>query len=119
MESDRAVDPAGLERLLEITGNDPEFLAELVETFLEDAVGQLEEMRRAVAAGSDADLVRPAHSLKTNSASVGAERLSSLCRSLEVDARLDAVDAAADRVAEAAEEFERVRTELIALQATR
>ena len=115
----RSVDLAALDRLLEMTGGDPEFVDELIQTFLEDAVVQLDAMRAAANAASAADLVRPAHSLTSNSANMGAERLSELCRSLEADARGGAVDAAADRVAEAAEEFDRVRAELVELQAAR
>ena len=115
----RSVDPAALDRLLDMTGGDPEFLDELVQTFLEDAVVQLDAMRAAAGSGAVEDLVRPAHSLKSNSANMGAERLADLCRSLEADARGGVVDAAADRVAEAAQEFDRVRAELAALQAAR
>ena len=115
----QSVDPAALDRLLEMTGGDPEFLDELVQAFLEDAVVQLEAMRAAAEAGSAADLVRPSHSLKSNSANMGAERLAEQCRGLETDARVGAVERAAERVAEAAAEFERVRTELVALQAAR
>ena len=70
-----AVDPAALDRLLEMTGGDPDFLAELIDTFIEDGSAQLEALRVAVDAGDVADVIRPAHSLKSNSASMGAERL--------------------------------------------
>ena len=118
-DDSRSVDPAALDRLLEMTGGDPEFLDELVQTFLEDAVIQLEAMRAAAGSGAAEELVRPAHSLKSNSANMGAERLAELCRSLEADARNGAVDAAGDRVTEAAQEFDRVRAELVKLQAAR
>jgi HPt (histidine-containing phosphotransfer) domain-containing protein len=117
-DSLRSVDPTALDRLLEITGGDPEFLDELVQTFLDDAVVQLEAMRAAAGAEAVADLLLPAHSLKSNSANMGAARLSEFCRSLEADARGGAVERASDRVAEAADEFEQVRTELLALRAT-
>ena len=113
----RAVDPAALDRLLEMTGGDPEFLDELIHTYLEDAVVQLEGMRAAADAGSAEDLVRPAHSLKGNSANVGAARLEELCRELEADARGGSVERATERVAAAGAEFERVRAELAALRA--
>ena len=113
----RSVDPAALDRLLEMTGGDPEFVDELIATFLEDAVIQLDAMRAAAEAGAADDLVRPSHSLKSNSANMGADRLSEQCRGLEVDARGGTVDRAVERVAEAAAEFERVRAELAALRA--
>jgi HPt (histidine-containing phosphotransfer) domain-containing protein len=112
-----AVDQAAIDRLLEMTGGDPEFLDELVQTYLEDAVVQLESMWAAADAGSAEDMVRPAHSLKSNSASMGAERLSEQCRALEADARSGTVARAKERVAEATAEFERVRSDLEGLRA--
>jgi HPt (histidine-containing phosphotransfer) domain-containing protein len=118
-EGGRSVDQGALDNLLEMTGGDPEFVDELIDTFLEDAVVQLEAMRVAAASTSAEEILRPAHSLKGNSANLGASRLSELCRALEADARSGAVEHAADRVAEAAAEFEVVRTELLGLRAAR
>lgn len=112
-----SMDAAALDRLLEMTGGDPEFLDELIQTYLDDAVVQLEAMRAAAGADSPEDLVRPAHSLKGNSANVGAVRLEELCRQLEADARAGSVERAIERVAAAGAEFERVRGELAALRA--
>lgn len=112
-----AVDPAAIERLLEMTGGDPEFLDELIQTYIADAVAQLDTMRTAAMGGSAEDMIRPAHSLKSNSASMGAGRLTEQCRALEADARSGTVVQAAERVAEAAAEFERVRSDLQGLRA--
>jgi HPt (histidine-containing phosphotransfer) domain-containing protein len=111
------VDPAALDRLLEMTGGDLEFLDELIQTYLDDAVMQLEGMRAAAGTDAPEELVRPTHSLKGNSANIGAEHLAELCRQLEADARGGAVEHATERVAAAAAEFEQVRTELAALRA--
>ena len=116
-EPSPSLDPAALDRLLEMTGGDPEFLDELIQTYLDDAVVQLEGMRAAAGADSLEELIRPAHSLKGNSANVGAARLEELCRQLEADARAGSVERAAERVAAAGAEFERVRAELAALRA--
>ncbi len=116
MEPGRSVDSGALDRLLDMTGGDPAFVDELIQTYLDDAVVQLAMMRAAAIAASAAEFVRPAHSLKGNSASMGAERLVELCRQLEADARSGAVERATERVAAAAAEFERVRTELAALR---
>jgi HPt (histidine-containing phosphotransfer) domain-containing protein len=111
-----AVDPAALDRLLEMTGGDPDFLGELIETFIEDGSAQLEALRVAIAAGNVADAVRPAHSLKSNSASMGAERLADLCRALEADARTGQVEDGAARVEAATAEFAEVRAALESLR---
>lgn len=108
----RVVDPAAIDRLLEMTGGDPEFLRELIATYLEDGAAQLEAMRDAVARDDAEALVRPAHSLKSNSASMGADDLAAICRSLEADARTGRLGGAAERVAEASAEFDRVRDAL-------
>jgi HPt (histidine-containing phosphotransfer) domain-containing protein len=100
-----------------MTGGDPEFLDELIQTYLDDAVVQLEGMRAAAGADSPEEFIRPAHSLKGNSANVGAEHLAELCRQLEADARGGAVERAPERVAAVGAEFERVRTELAVLRA--
>ena len=90
MTADNTLDPAGLERLLEITGGDLEFVDELVDTFLDDAEAQLAAMDAAVAAGDPEALVRPAHSLKSNSDNVGATALRDLARQLEADGKAGA-----------------------------
>ena len=108
------LDPAGLQRLSDMTGGDAAFVDELVATFLEDAVGQLASMSVAATAGSAADMVLPAHSLKSNSANVGAMRLSELARALEADARSGSLPDAEARVAIAGAELEAVRALLAA-----
>ncbi len=110
------LDHGALRYLLEITGGDEAFLDELLETFLRDADDQLAALRAAVGAGSVEALVRPAHSLKSSAANVGATRLSELSRALEGDARAGTVDAPSERVEALAAEATAVR---LALQAIR
>ena len=113
------LDPAGFARLLEITGDDLEFVDELVDTYLEDAVVQLEAMRAAAASGDAAAMVRPAHSLKSSSENVGATGLADACRSLEADGKAGTVPDAVDRVAQCDATFSAVRTALLAERAGR
>ena len=113
-----AVDPAALDRMLELVGGDIEFFDELVDTFLEDAVTQLEAMRLASSVDAES-LVRPAHSMKTNCANMGATALAQLCRDLEGAARAGDLNGATERVAAAEQEFAAVRTELLALREAR
>lgn len=113
------VDSAALERLLEITGGDIAFVDELIDTYLDDAIVQLEAMRQAAAAGDAGAIVRPAHSLKSSSANVGAVALTSLCRTLEADGGSGAVPDGVARVAAAEREFAFVRTSLLEARSTR
>ena len=87
----------------------PEFVAELVGTFLEEAPGMLADLRSARVEG-DADVFRrAAHSLKSNSATFGASELSTLARRLELEGMaadlqqdLQAIDALDDAYRRAA-----------------
>jgi HPt (histidine-containing phosphotransfer) domain-containing protein len=81
------IDPVAFANLLEITGGDRAFVDDLVDTYLEEGDRLVAELGDAAAAGSVADLVRPAHSLKSSSLNVGALELAELCRQLEDEAR--------------------------------
>jgi histidine phosphotransfer protein HptB len=60
------------------------FVAELVDTFLEEAPGMLAAMRGARAAGDADAFRRAAHSLKSNSLTFGATALADAARALEL-----------------------------------
>jgi HPt (histidine-containing phosphotransfer) domain-containing protein len=103
------LDPAAIDELLAMAGGDPTLLGELLADFSTDADQYASELDAAVAAGDDAALVRPAHSLKSNGLNVGATHLAELCRALETDARTGAVPDAAQRVAAIQAELIEVR----------
>ena len=84
-----------------------EFVAELVDTFLEETPGMLAELRSARAENHAERFRRAAHSLKSNSNTFGALRLGALARELELKG-LDTV-AARDVDALAALEAEYMR----------
>jgi HPt (histidine-containing phosphotransfer) domain-containing protein len=113
MSADQTLDPGALERLLEITGGDLEFVDELVDTFIDDAGTQLDALDAAVAAGDIDALVRPAHSLKSNADNVGAVTLRDLSRGLEADGKAGDVPDAAARVAAIRAEFDAVHGALL------
>ncbi len=109
------IDKTTFEELRDTAG--PDFVAELVDTFVEEAPAMLDQLRVARAAG-DADVFRrAAHSLKSNSATFGALQLSALARRLELDGlaadpsrdnvAIDALEAAYQRVAAALQELAR------------
>ncbi|MBK6792250.1 MAG: Hpt domain-containing protein [Anaerolineales bacterium] len=68
--------------LKESTGAD--FIEELIDAFLEDAVTQIAEMKSALAAQDSETFRRAAHSLKSNAATFGAGDLAVLARELEM-----------------------------------
>jgi HPt (histidine-containing phosphotransfer) domain-containing protein len=114
-----AIDRETLERLLDITGGDVEFLDELVDTYLEDGRAQVAALKAAVAAGVPEDLVRPAHTLKSSSANVGALDLADACRQLETVARAGAADDAERLVGAIAVAFEAAQDGLMAARVER
>jgi len=117
--SEAILDPAAFAHLLAITGDDLEFVDELVDTYFDDAVIQLEAMRKAAENGDAEALVRPAHSLKSSSANIGASTLSEACRSLEADGRTGVVPDFAGRVTDCEATFAAVRSALLAERASR
>jgi HPt (histidine-containing phosphotransfer) domain-containing protein len=113
------IDLAVFDALVEMTGGEMAFADELVDTYLDDGARQVADLRDAVATSDVAALVRPAHSLKSNSLNVGAMDLGGLCRELEERARAGDVPDAADRVAAIAAGFAAARGALLAQRAER
>jgi HPt (histidine-containing phosphotransfer) domain-containing protein len=114
--ADGVLDRATLDELFQSVERDPEFMAELIDTYAADAPTQVEALRDAVVAGDVDGLVRPAHTLKSASASLGALGLSELCRQLEASAKAGAGDGTAAAVDAIGAEVERV---LVALEAAK
>ena len=112
MADGTAIDQEALDELLRMVGDDREFLAELIDTYLEDSPKQLAAMRDAVASADPAALVRPAHTLKSNSRNVGATALAELCLDLEALARRGELNGAAERLAAAEAAFAEAEMEL-------
>jgi HPt (histidine-containing phosphotransfer) domain-containing protein len=109
------IDRATFEGLLEAVGGDRAFIVELIDTYVADAPLQLQSMRAATVAGSAADLVRPVHTLKSSSASLGALTLADLCGSIEARARAGEVEGAATAVGNVALALDAVLTALTEL----
>ncbi len=95
------IDRAALDALFEMTGEDFDFLAQMLESYLTTSATLLEKLKSGLATG-DAGAVRmSAHTLKSGSADVGAWELSQLCGELEAMGRDDALDGAAELMARA------------------
>jgi HPt (histidine-containing phosphotransfer) domain-containing protein len=92
------LDPAVLDELRAATGDDDEFLRDLVATYVDEAAGHLDALGQAAAAVDAASIVRPAHTLKSSSASIGAMRLASICRDIEAAGREGRADNAVGAV---------------------
>ena len=117
--ADTAADELGAtlrESLEKLTGGDKEFMAEIIDTFLEDAPDLVANMRKGVDQGNAADLRLAAHSLKSNSADFGAETLRELCKQAELLGKMGELDGADNLVSRAASEYAAVETALKTLR---
>ena len=112
------VDETTLSELLESTGGDRAFLAELIETYLDDAPRHIAAMRGAARAADAAEVARAAHALKGASGSIGATALSEQARALEMAARGGDLEGADGRVDALEGELHRVATALRAVAGT-
>ena len=87
--------------LRESVGGDDAFVIDLAATYLAEGPEHLQALEDAVARGDVAAAVRPAHTLKSSSASLGAMRLSEISRGIEHAAREGRADGLAEAVEEA------------------
>ncbi len=111
-----ALDHAALRELRESVGDDPEFVAELIDDFVADAPAQLESLREAATSGDAIGAKRAAHTLKGNSRTFGARELASLCQEAEAAAGAGDLAAILARVDEIDAEWRRVCGELVAFR---
>ncbi|MBI3169570.1 MAG: Hpt domain-containing protein [Chloroflexi bacterium] len=95
--------------LKESTGAD--FISELIDAFLDDAIIQMDEMRTALDANDAETFRRAAHSLKSNAATFGATDLTALARELEMMGREKNL-AVGNRLEVIKEAFELVKRQL-------
>ncbi len=90
---DPLVDRGQVEELSRVLGEDS--MRDLVAEFRRSTTELMSRARRAIEEGRASDLHLVAHSLKSSAAQVGAQRLSLVCRDLEVLARQDRITEAA------------------------
>jgi HPt (histidine-containing phosphotransfer) domain-containing protein len=76
-------------RLVDVSGDDEEFMIELVNAFLSGGDDTVQELRAAVALGDAAAIGRAAHKLKGAAANLHVNNLATMCFDLETRARSD------------------------------
>ena len=106
------LDPSVLAALSDSVGGDDAFVADLVETYLADGAVQLATIDGAVRSSEAEALVRPAHTLKSSSRTVGANRLGELSRQIEMLGRSGSTTEAGELAAEARTEWTDVEAAL-------
>ena len=89
MPDQPAVDATVLTELSSSVEGDTGFVRDLIDAYVADSAGLVDAIEAALATGDAAALVRPAHTLKSSSSTVGASRLSATACELEIGARED------------------------------
>jgi PAS domain S-box-containing protein len=122
MGSRETLEHATLESLISSLGGGDEgwrTVRELLDAFIEDAAVQIATLRAAVERGDAEEARRAAHTLKSSSATFGAQSLAELCRELETLGRRGELDAAPQLLERVENEWERVREALVAVRRRR
>jgi HPt (histidine-containing phosphotransfer) domain-containing protein len=101
--------------LREMCESCPEVARELVDTFREDSIPLLREVREAIAASDASRLRQAAHGVKGAAANLGGNSLAALCHELEIKGRAGTVDGAEALCPRVEAEFERFCAALDAL----
>jgi len=112
--ADSVIDKRTIDDLRATT--DAEFVAEMIDTFLEDSPQLMSEMRQALKDGNAEAFRRAAHSLKSNASSFGANELSALAKQLEMMGKSADLNGADDLLVKLADQYTQVEKALRALQ---
>ena len=111
-----SLDAGAIESLRGLGGE--EFLTEVIDAFLSDAPTLVATLRTTYEQHETEGLRRAAHTLKSNGQTFGAGRFSELCRELELRARSDELNGAAELVARIEREYPAFAKTLAALRST-
>ena len=112
-----ALERGVLDRLLETTGGDPAFVADLLDTFTEEVPATLAGLRPAIAAGDAETVRRGAHTIKSNAATFGASALAAACAELEARARSGELNGADELLRRIEERYAAAQAALDAVRA--
>jgi signal transduction histidine kinase/sensor domain CHASE-containing protein/DNA-binding response OmpR family regulator len=106
-----AIDAETFEGLKQMTGNNAEMMAEIIDSYLEDAPQRLSAIALAVEQKDAALLRSTAHSLRSLSVTIGAMPLAQLCSQLEAMGRAGTISAST-LVLQLEKEYQRVEAAL-------
>ena len=109
--------PFDVSGLLELVGDDGEFIGEFAEIFESDARLRVEEIRDAIARSDARSLERLAHSLMGMLSNLGESAALDLARQLEVRVETCHLDGTDDLIGSLAREVEAIIVELNDLRA--
>jgi len=85
--SPTAISPQALDDLRGLNPDDPNFLRELIELFLQDVPARFAEIEQALAARDAVLLTRAAHTIKGSCSNFGAANLQHLSHAMEMQGK--------------------------------
>jgi CheY-like chemotaxis protein len=96
----------------DIGGEDPEFLLELIDSYLDNSRSLIQELYTSLAQQNLNLMLHTAHTLKSSSGLVGADELSSLCRELETNLRQKNYENLDIKISKITDEYTNVKSDL-------
>jgi signal transduction histidine kinase/DNA-binding response OmpR family regulator len=112
-ETPSLLDPNALKQIRALQRpNAPNVVHKIINSYLKDAPQLLEAARQAIANNDSSTLYRSAHSLKSTSASLGANTLAGLCKELETIGRANTTDNAETLLSTIEQEYTQVQEAL-------
>jgi signal transduction histidine kinase/DNA-binding response OmpR family regulator/HPt (histidine-containing phosphotransfer) domain-containing protein len=115
LHDEPAIDKRSLEQINDLDPNkNGELLNNIIDTYCENAEVLMGELMQAAKDENLDAAVRAAHSLKSSSANVGAQRLAALCRSMENHGRNGDISTVLNNIDPAWKEYQTAIDELVA-----
>jgi PAS domain S-box-containing protein len=96
----------------DIGGEDPGFLIELIDSYLDNSQSLLQELYTSFAQENFEVMLLTVHTLKSSSSVIGAEDLATLCRELETNLRNQAYEDLDIKINKITDEYANVKSEL-------
>ena len=113
LESLAGIDPKALDNILAIhEENGITILAEVIDLYLDNSGNLMDQLRQGIVAEDYLAIGKAAHRLKSSSATLGAQNLTSLCQQLEVMSQGRIMDNPGSILADLETEYTRVRQTL-------
>ncbi len=110
--NDSVLDQAAIQRLEDLSGGDYGFMIDFIDTFLDGAPKMIGDLKQSLDDADAGKLRLVAHTLKSNSAALGAARLSELCKELEDMGKNETLDGALERIDLVSLEFDPIKSAL-------
>lgn len=118
IKNDSTIDTAALQEIYRIADfncgvNAREFLLETIDDYLEETPNFLQDIRVALSQDNLKNLQRLAHMLSSSSATLGANKLATLCTQLEIMVVSEMWEEITEQIAKIEAEYENVKSALV------